>query len=44
MIPPTAEELDDEDELDKQRIGFVFAKRSYARLIELIDEINTWTV
>jgi uncharacterized protein (TIGR00730 family) len=43
-VEPTAEELADHDELDKQRIAFVFAKRGFARLIELIDDINTWVV
>jgi uncharacterized protein (TIGR00730 family) len=40
-IEPTAEEIDDNDNLDLSRIGFGFNRRDYGRLRQLIDVLNT---
>lgn len=40
VIPPTDAELRDQDSLDDQRIGFVFDRRSYGRLRQLVDALN----
>jgi uncharacterized protein (TIGR00730 family) len=42
VIEPLPEEVADDDDLGSPRIGLHFAKRSYARLVEMIREINTW--
>lgn len=40
VIGPTPEERDDNQALDKARIGFGFNRRDYGRLRQLIDELN----
>jgi uncharacterized protein (TIGR00730 family) len=42
VVAPLPEEVADGDDLDAARIGFHFAKRRYAQLIRLIDDVNTW--
>jgi uncharacterized protein (TIGR00730 family) len=37
---PTAEEREDQQELDRPRIAFGFNRRDYGRLRQLIDELN----
>jgi uncharacterized protein (TIGR00730 family) len=39
-ISPLAPEVNDDDELDKERIAFRFDRMSYGRLRQLIDELN----
>src|SRR5271170_6633589 len=39
-IKPTAEEIEDKDNLDLQRIAFNFNRRDYGRLRQLIDVLN----
>ena len=39
-IPPTPEEVEDEDHLELARIGFNFNKRDYGRLRLMIDVLN----
>src|ERR1700722_9838542 len=39
-IKPTAEEVEDEDHLDLARIAFVFNRRDYGRLRQLVDALN----
>ena len=40
-ISPTKPETDDDDNLDKARIAFQFARRDFGRLRQLIDAINS---
>jgi uncharacterized protein (TIGR00730 family) len=40
-MDPTPEELEDDDNLDAQRIGFGFNRRDYGRLRQLIDVLNS---
>lgn len=40
VIPPTPEEVADEDELDLPRLAFGFDRKSFARLRRLIDVLN----
>jgi uncharacterized protein (TIGR00730 family) len=40
VIPPTPEEIEDEDQLDLARIAFGFNRRDYGRLREMIDVLN----
>jgi uncharacterized protein (TIGR00730 family) len=40
VIPPTPEELEDDNCLDLPRIGFGFDRKSYGRLRQLIDVLN----
>jgi uncharacterized protein (TIGR00730 family) len=39
-IPPTPEEVEDNDRLELARIGFSFNRRDYGRLRQLIDVLN----
>lgn len=39
-IEPTPEEREDQDQLGLQRIGFVFNRRDYGRLRQLVDVLN----
>ena len=39
-IPPTPEELEDNDRLELARIAFNFNRRDYGRLRQLIDVLN----
>jgi hypothetical protein len=41
IIPPTPEEVDDTVHLDLPRIGFGFDRKSYGRLRQLIDVLNS---
>jgi uncharacterized protein (TIGR00730 family) len=41
-IPPTPEEVADEDHLSLHRIAFAFNRRDYGRLRQLIDVLNTF--
>ena len=40
VIPPTPEEMEDEDHLDLARIAFGFNRRDYGRLRQMIDVLN----
>jgi uncharacterized protein (TIGR00730 family) len=40
IIPPTPEEVEGNDHLDLQRIAFIFNRRDYGRLRQLIDVVN----
>jgi hypothetical protein len=40
LIPPTPEEVEGNDHLDLQRIAFIFNRRDYGRLRQLIDVVN----
>ena len=40
-VDPTAEELEDGDNIDLHRIGFGFNRRDYGRLRQLIDVLNS---
>ena len=40
-IEPTAEEREDNDHLNLQRIGFGFNRRDYGRLRQLVDVLNS---
>ena len=40
LIPPTPEEVEGNDHLDLQRIAFLFNRRDYGRLRQLIDVVN----
>jgi uncharacterized protein (TIGR00730 family) len=42
-VPPAQPEIDDGDHVDLPRIAFTFDKMSYARLRQLIDQLNAWT-
>lgn len=42
ISPPTPEEMDDHDFVELPRITFGFDRKSYGRLRELIDRINTF--
>jgi uncharacterized protein (TIGR00730 family) len=42
VVPPLPEEVADGDALEMARIAFSFVKRSYARLVDLIDDVNAW--
>ena len=37
---PTQAEIDDQDALDYDRVAFVFDRRHFGRLRQLIDELN----
>jgi hypothetical protein len=39
-IPPTPEEVEDNDRLELARIAFNFNRRDYGRLRQLIDVLN----
>lgn len=41
VVDPTPEEREDDDRLDLPRIAFGFDRRSYGRLRELIDRLNS---
>jgi len=40
VIPPTPEEIEDQDHLDLVRIGFGFNRHDYGRLRQFIDAVN----
>ncbi len=40
VIPPTAEEISDHDQLELKRIAFNFNRRDYGRLRKMIDALN----
>jgi uncharacterized protein (TIGR00730 family) len=40
VIPPTPEEVEDNDHLDLARVAFTFNRRNCGRLRQLIDELN----
>ena len=40
-IPPTPEELEDQDHLELPRIAFGFNRRDYGRLRQMIDVLNS---
>ncbi|HXR03761.1 MAG TPA: LOG family protein [Verrucomicrobiae bacterium] len=40
VIKPTAEEVEDNDNLDKARVAFGFNRRDYGRLRQLVDALN----
>ena len=40
-VPPTPEEVADDDNLQLHRIGFAFNRRDNGRLRQLIDVLNT---
>ncbi len=42
VIPPTAAELEDHDCVELPRLAFGFDRRSYGRLRQMIDVLNTW--
>jgi len=42
VIPPTPEETEDGDRLDLARIAFVFNRRDYGRVRQLIDVLNSF--
>ena len=42
VIPPTAEETEDNEHLDLHRIAFGFNRRGYGRLRQLIDVLNQY--
>lgn len=42
VIPPTQEETEDDDRLDLARIAFVFNRRDYGRVRQLIDVLNSF--
>ncbi|PAW83041.1 MAG: Rossman fold protein, TIGR00730 family [Pedosphaera sp. Tous-C6FEB] len=42
VIPPTAEETEDNEHLDLNRIAFGFNRRDYGRLRQLIDVLNQY--
>lgn len=42
VIPPTPEEVDDEDFVDLPRIAFGFNRRDYGRLRQMIDALNLY--
>ncbi len=39
-VPPTPEEVESNDHLDLKRIAFIFNRRDYGRLRQLIDVVN----
>ena len=40
VVEPTDREIEDNDVIDRARIAFVFDRRSYGRLRQLIDALN----
>ena len=40
VIKPTAEEIEDNDQLDLARIAFAFNRRDYGKLRQLVDALN----
>jgi hypothetical protein len=42
LVPPFAEEIEDEDELALARVAFKFDRRQYGRLKQLIDVLNNY--